>query len=117
MAKRIFITEAQYKKLVSKMVNESFEPWAEQADFDEGMKAAGLIGTDVVFKTKQGTTGFKVDNVQAQRDGWLLCANRQDGRSIKTRDIEGLLNGKMPAPSAILYNQGNEVSKGWVVLA
>ena len=117
MGKRIFITEAQYKKLVNEMVDEYLNPFNDQANHEEGFKVMELIGKTVVFKTNQGSTGFVVDDVQAQRDGWLLRANRQDGRSIKFRDVEGLLNGKIPAPSAILYNQGNEVSKGWVIIS
>ena len=115
MGKRIFINEAQYRTIVDAMINES--NFFDQADHETGFKLSGLIGKNVIFKTEAGTTGFKVDDVQAQHNGWLLRASRQDGRYLLVGNIDRLLNGKSPLPIGILYNDGQEVGKGGVMIS
>ena len=86
------------------MVNENTGPWLSQVDLEFGFKVAGLIGKQVVFKTNEGTTGFVVDDVQAHGEGWMLRASREDGRALYVENVEDLLNGSIPAPSAWLFN-------------
>lgn len=80
MSKKLILTESQYRELVRSILNESWQ--GEQANHEEGFKLAQLIGKTVCYYNDGGKGCFKVDDIQACKDGWLLRASRSDGRYL-----------------------------------
>lgn len=104
---KIKINEQALRKIItesiSKTLNESFDPYIMKTNNNSEL-VSQLIGKQIVFKTGNGTTGFVIDDVQANGNGWFLRAKREDGRAIYVGNIEDLLKGSITAPSAYLFN-------------
>lgn len=105
MSKKVILTEAQYKFLIGKMLNESFN--LNQADHEEGFKLVSLTGKVAYYATENGKGKFKIDYVHASKDGWAFCSSRDDGRCIVVKDYEDTDRGIL-SYNSVLLNDGIE---------